>query len=408
VDCVLVVDDSRLQRKIMASFLQRMGLTVIEAGSGEEALRLCDAHPVDMVISDWMMPGMNGIEFCRAFRAAGRERYVYMILLTSKSEKGEVALGLDAGADDFLAKPVSLDELRARISAGERILRMERDLTRQNQVANAALSELRVLYDSIDRDLIEARKLQQSLVRERRRSFAQGEVNLLLQPSGHVGGDLVGMFRIGESGLGLFGIDVSGHGIASALLTARLAAYMTGSTPDQNLALQFDSRGRVVARPPEQAAARLNQLMMDEVDTGHYFTMILANVDLRTGAVDMVQAGHPSPLLQGPDGSVRKIGDGGMPIGLLPDATFERHSFSIAPGERLFIFSDGFSECPDPEGNLLDETGLTALVERRRDMNGGAMLEALVWDLTQYSDDRDFPDDLSAVLFEYSGPEVAI
>jgi len=405
VKTVLVVDDSRVQRRIMSSYLNRLGFGVVEAGSGEEALEIALGRDIDMVISDWMMPGMGGLGLCRALRAEKRDRYIYFILLTSKAEKTEIAQGFDVGADDFLAKPVALDELRARISAGARILAMERELVHRNRVATAALEELKALYNALDRDLIEARKLQQSLVRERRRSFVEGEVNLLLQPSGHVGGDLVGFFRIGDEGLGLFGIDVSGHGIASALLTARLAAYLAGNLPGQNLALGYDARGRVIARPPAEVAARMNTLMLDEVDTGHYFTMVLAAMNLRSGEVQMVQAGHPSPLIQRPDGLTRMVGTGGMPIGLLPDAVFENLSFRLEPGERLLMCSDGFSECPDPQGTLLGEDGLIAMVENGRALRGGAFLEALVWDLARFADDRDFADDLSALLFEYRGPE---
>ena len=150
---------------------------------------------IDLVLSDWMMPGMNGLEFCQEFRALENDRYGYFILLTSKSEKGEVAHGLDVGADDFLIKPVAAMELRARIKAGERILKMERELVEKNRLVNETLSQISELYDSLDRDLIEARSLQQSLVREKSRDFGDARVTLLLRQSGHVGGDLVGFFE---------------------------------------------------------------------------------------------------------------------------------------------------------------------------------------------------------------------
>ena len=126
---IVVVDDSPLQLKIMSAMLERRGYEVWQAESAEDALKLCeDIHP-DAVLSDWMMPGMDGLEFCRRFREMPRESYGYFILLTSKSEKGEIARGLDAGADDFLTKPVNADELLARIKAGARILTMERRLS---------------------------------------------------------------------------------------------------------------------------------------------------------------------------------------------------------------------------------------------------------------------------------------
>jgi sigma-B regulation protein RsbU (phosphoserine phosphatase) len=197
---IMVVDDSRVQRKILGSQLARAGYQVIEGASGEEALDLLAHHQPDMIISDWMMTGMTGLEFCRRLRALDREHYTYFILLTSKNETAEIAQGLDVGADDFLTKPVSGDELRARITAGQRILSMERVMKEKNRLLSATLCELQGLYDSIDRDLMEARKLQQSLVRERSRNFGNSEVNLLLRPSGHVGGDLVGFFRLRRGG----------------------------------------------------------------------------------------------------------------------------------------------------------------------------------------------------------------
>jgi len=177
---VLVVDDSKAQRKILQMQLTRWGYQVTEAASGDEALTLCRAQDFDIVLSDWMMPGMTGLEFCKAFRALPRDGYGYFILLTSKSEKTEIADGLENGADDFLTKPVNADELRARLRAGERILGMQDELVEKNRLIGSTLAELQKLYDSLDRDLIEARKLQQTLVRDRLRDFGAGKAALML------------------------------------------------------------------------------------------------------------------------------------------------------------------------------------------------------------------------------------
>ncbi|MBC7157302.1 MAG: response regulator, partial [Rhodobacteraceae bacterium] len=317
IRCVLVVDDSRVQRRILAVSLLRWGLRVIEAGSAEEAL----AHPavaeVDLVLSDWVMPGMDGLAFCRAFRALPRATYGYFILLTSKGEKAEIARGLDAGADDFLTKPVAADELRARILAGERILRMEREVGAKNRALAEALDKLQEVYDSLDRDLIEARKLQQTLVHERHRDFGAGAVSLLLRPSGHVGGDLVGYFPVNSRRLAMYAIDVSGHGVASAFMAARLAGLMSTAANNQNVAVAVGAYGQPEAWPPELVAARLNQMMLRDVDIGQYFTMLYAEADLVTGRVSLVQAGHPHPALIRADGRVESVGEGGLPIGLI-------------------------------------------------------------------------------------------
>jgi sigma-B regulation protein RsbU (phosphoserine phosphatase) len=401
---VLIVDDSKLHRRILSSSVKRWGFKVFEAASGEEAIKICDSIAPDIVISDWMMPGMNGLEFCHAFRMITTDRYGYFILLSSKGEKNEVAMGLEAGADDFLTKPVDANELRARIAAGERILRMQRELTEKNRLITDTLSELQRLYGSLDNDLLEAKKLQQSLVKDKYKSFVTGEVSLLLQSSGHVGGDLVGYFPAGENHLGLYSLDVSGHGISSALMTARLAGYLSAFAPDQNVALTRAADGAYNFLPPERVIAALNELVLDEMETEHYFTLMLADVNLATGHVRMSQAGHPHPTIQRADGRIEQNGPGGFPVGLLPGISFTQFEAQLEPGDRLFLLSDGITECPAKDGNMLEEAGLGRLLTELKDTTGPAVFEAMLRKLTNFSGTQDFPDDVSGVLFEYHGP----
>jgi sigma-B regulation protein RsbU (phosphoserine phosphatase) len=402
---VLLVDDSRAQRRLLALTLARAGYAVTEAGSGEEALALCRDRQFDFVLSDWMTPGMSGPEFCRAFRALPRAGYGYFILLTSKSGKAHVADGLDCGADDFLSKPVNPEELRARLRAGDRIIRMQEQLVEKNRLIGATLEELQKVYDSLDSDLIEARKLQQTLVRDRQRSFDGGQATLLLRPSGRVGGDLVGFFLVNPRRLALFAVDVAGHGIASAIMTARLAGLMTGASPQQNIAVSLGAHGPSDAWPPEMVAYRLNRLMLEELQVEQYFTMAYAEVDLNTGRLRLVQAGHPHPVILRRGGGVDVIGDGGLPIGLVEEARFERVEATLQPGDRLFLMSDGVTECPAPDGAEFGEQGLRDFLASHAGLDDSPLLESLVWRLTDHMDGTDFPDDVSGVLFRFTGSD---
>ena len=401
---VLIVDDSRAQRKILQMQLTRWGYDITEAASGDEALALCLVQDFDIVLSDWMMPGMSGLEFCKSFRDLPRDGYGYFILLTSKSEKTEIADGLENGADDFLTKPVSADELRARLRAGERILGMQDELVEKNRLIGSTLGQLQKLYDSLDRDLIEARKLQQTLVRDRFRDFGAGTASLLLRPSGHVGGDLVGSFVISPQRIAVYSVDVSGHGVASAMMTARLAGLLSGASPDQNIALKAGPDGARDAWSPAEVAARLNRMMLEDLQIDQYFTLAYAEVDLETGMFALVQAGHPHPLILRNDGTVQELGEGGLPIGLIDGATYSQTSAQLFPGDRLFLVSDGVTECPSPDGAELGTDGLRALLVQNAVLPSADLLEALLWDLNTHAGGADFPDDVSGILFDYRGP----
>ena len=398
---ILVVDDSRLQRKILSSTLSRWGYEVVEADSGEAAVDICKERNPELVISDWIMPGMTGIEFCSNFRQMKTGSYGYFILLTSKSEKNDVAEGLDAGADDFLTKPVNGNELRARITAGERIIEMQRELTQKNHMITETLDELQRLYDSLDSDLMEAKKLQQSLVPQRFAEIQDSHLSLLLRSSGHVGGDLVGYYSAGEGHLGIYSLDVSGHGISSALMTARLAGYLSGNALDQNVALQKSDDGDYVSRPLNEAIEHLNDMVLDEMETEHYFTLMLADIDLKTGAVRIGQAGHPHPAIQRKSGLVEQEGTGGFPVGLMPGIPFSEFQAQLYPGDRLIILSDGVTECPDQTDEMLGETGLAEMLYDLKDVRGPALFEALIWNLSAFSGATEFPDDVSGIMFEF-------
>jgi sigma-B regulation protein RsbU (phosphoserine phosphatase) len=401
---VLVVDDSRAQRALLSSLLRKWGYDVVSCPDPIEALEVLADPTISVIVSDWMMPEMTGPEFCRKFRKLKRESYGYFILLTSKSDKDEIAHGLDAGADDFVTKPVNSHELQARIRAGERILDMHKELVAKNNSLGSALREIQELYDALDRDLLQAKRLQKSLVRETFRRFGASSVSLLLRSSGHIGGDLVGYYPISKTRVGLFSLDVSGHGVTSALITARLAGLLSAGSPEQNIAMTRLPSGEYGALPPDEVAGRLNRVLMEEIETDHYFTLLLVDLDLKTGQATCVQAGHPHPAIQRADGSVVLVGEGGMPIGLLPDATYESFQITLAPGDRLLLYSDGVTECPDRKANLLDEDGLIQILHRSQDHREADLLSNLVWELEIFSGSKDFPDDISALLLEYGGP----
>jgi len=199
----------------------------------------------------------------------------------------------------------------------------------------------------------------------------------------------------------MYSIDVSGHGISAALMTARLAGFLSPVAPDQNVALRKADDGKYEPVPPSEAIERLNNLVLDEMETEHYFTMLLGDLDLETGVLRLGQAGHPHPLVQRADGTMVQDSPGGFPVGLMFGASFTEFEVQLFPGDRILFHSDGFTECPDLQGDMLGEEGLETIVNKMGDLAGPSFMEAIVWHLTDYAGGPQFPDDVSAVLLQY-------
>src|SRR6516225_7360913 len=130
---VLIAEDERVSRLLLQSHLQKWGHEVTAATRGDEAWHLFESGSYPLVITDWMMPEVDGPELIRRIRASTRPGYVYIILLTALSQKRDVVRGMEAGADDFVTKPFDQEELRVRLRAGERIIQLEQTLAAQNQ-----------------------------------------------------------------------------------------------------------------------------------------------------------------------------------------------------------------------------------------------------------------------------------
>ena len=123
---ILIADDDAVSRSIMRRLLTQCGYEVSTATNGIDAVEnLLREDGPRLLLLDWMMPGLDGPEVCKAIRTGSRIAYVYIILLTSKDSKDDLIAGLEAGADDYLTKPCNVEELRARLRTGERILQLE-------------------------------------------------------------------------------------------------------------------------------------------------------------------------------------------------------------------------------------------------------------------------------------------
>ncbi len=141
---ILLAEDDITSRKILEAILAKWGYGVVTAGNGDEAWNIYQAEdPPPMAIVDWIMPGVDGLEFCRRVRRCPPVQATYIILLTGKRQKEDVVTGLEAGADDYIRKPFDRDELRARVRVGERMVQMQAAMAKMSKELDAVNSRLK-------------------------------------------------------------------------------------------------------------------------------------------------------------------------------------------------------------------------------------------------------------------------
>lgn len=148
---VLVVDDEPVSRTVLERYLTGAGHEVFTAASGKEAVRILLAEGLEVVITDWMMPHMDGLELCRAIRSCEALPFVYVIIVTAQeTDEERVVEAFEAGADDYLSKPVKRRELLARLNAGVRIVRLQQELGRRSREVHRANAEIAIASEKLE------------------------------------------------------------------------------------------------------------------------------------------------------------------------------------------------------------------------------------------------------------------
>ena len=143
---VLIAEDDAVSRHILQATLRKWGYEVVVCADGTQAWQVLQAENApQLVILDWMMPGMDGVEICRKVRETPQAHPAYIMLLTARERSQDIVAGLQSGADDYLTKPFDREELRARMQAGLRVLELQSSLTERVRELEDALSRVRML-----------------------------------------------------------------------------------------------------------------------------------------------------------------------------------------------------------------------------------------------------------------------
>lgn len=396
---ILLADDDRECRKLLQRMIEAWEHDVTATANGREAWRLFQEGEFDLIVAGWIMPGMDGIELARRVNADEESRRPHILLLTS--ENGCAVEGFGAGADDIIAKPIDIDQVHSRFNAAERIIGLERDLAAHSKELSQARFTIDQTTQKMKEELGARAKMQRVLLPRSLPQIDGLDFAWTFRPCDELAGDLLNVFQLDETRVGFYVLDVSGHGLPSALMAFSLHELLTPIIEQSSLLKQrTEGPPRYFITEPNIVAQRLNRNFQINEETLQYFTMIYAILDKETQVLRYTQAGHPSPVLLTPDGSVRSLEGGGLPVGIVPDAKYDLHERQLNPGERLYFFSDGAYEATRGD----DAFGLERLCQtiadgQSRTLQGSLQLVVDTVDEWLGSPDRAL-DDVSLLALE--------
>jgi sigma-B regulation protein RsbU (phosphoserine phosphatase) len=373
---ILIVDDDGMSRRLLARALGNAGFATRESANGADALEQIRASLPSLLLLDFDMPGLNGAEVLRRLRADGDASIAQLpaIMLTGHGGEESEVLCLEAGADDFVTKPINEAVLRARIETHLRLQSMRRQLQQQNE-------ELEAWRSNLERDLEAARLTQQSLIPQKAPALAGWDVAAVYRPVIQVGGDIYGWLRMSDERTLFWIVDATGHGASAALLTT--------------LAKLLFHHGSGEQRSPAAIMRAVNDDFRSIFGARSFMTAMCVALDPMSGRATVVGAGHPPLLVRRASGEVESIASSAPPLGLLERSAFGETDFSLDPGDAFLLYTDGLLG-GQLEPQRLTANKLSALLQMPNS-SAEKLLARVVREAAPAESDKPPADDIAAI-----------
>ena len=375
---ILVIDDDFATQILLKRTLESQGYQVAVASDGKEGLaKAIEINPA-LIICDWIMPHLSGLEVCKKLKASPKLSTTFFILLTSLDSVEDRVKGLDAGSDDFLCKPIEMNELKARVRAGLRLHELSRDLQKQKQLLEEELAEAADYVSSILPEPLIDPKLN---------------IDMRFIPSRQLGGDSFDYFWLDKNHLVFYLLDVAGHGLRASLPSLSVINLLRAKTLNNANYYQ-----------PSSVLSSLNSVFQMSDRNDKYFTIWYGVYNCRTNKLVYSSAGHPPGILltnqKNETITEQRLRTPGVPVGMFPTVKYADSYCKIQSNSSLYIFSDGIYEIEQSNGSFWGlERFVTVL--KKYQQTPQRNLDRLLQFVRNWHPNFQFEDDLSILQIDF-------
>ena len=368
---VLVVDDEEGIRRELTALLEEEGYSAESAASGTEAVAILREQSFDIVITDLMMPGIDGMELLKRIKKDYPN--IIVVMITGQGSERVAVEAMKVGAYDYIPKPFLYPE--------EMLLVVAR------AVEHLRLKEESELFQQhLEEELAEAQRIQQFLLPQQSPSIDELEIGIFSLPARQVGGDYHDFIELPSGELGIVVGDVVGKGMPAALLMASVQASLRA------YAETSDS--------PKHIISQVNNLLCRYTESHKFVTLFYGILNPQTGILTYSNAGHNYPLIFRENKYVCELDSTGMPCGILENTSYDEIKIEMKQGYIALFYTDGITEAMNSDEIMFGEQRLKNLVSKNSHLNLTDLVNSIREELSEFVGDEPQFDDLTLVALK--------
>jgi len=393
---ILVVDDQAVNVRLLEGMLRVAGYISVE--STTDPSLVCDLHRRNhycLILLDLQMPGMDGFEVMQGLKEVEGDSYLPVIVITA--QPGHKLRALEAGAKDFVGKPFDMAELRARVHNILEVRLLHLASQRHRKALEETVQELEASREVIrlksleeqqrrEQELTLAQETQESLLPRSLPQFENYHIHAFSNPTRYVGGDFYDFLQLNSGEWTGVLADVSGKGMSAALLSSMVLG-----------ALSMKLRSGI---QPHEVLDRLNQLICEKSLPFQFVTLFLFLL-CPDGIGQFISAGHtPACLFRSATGKIEQLVSQHYFLGMFDFATYQSRPLQLSKQDILVVYSDGFTEAENQQGEMFGEERLLQTIRREAPLGSEALHRTLLKTIDEFTQGMPQTDDVTLVVVE--------